>query len=115
VEGCRVRTQKFFVNHLSSIDPNQDRGFALWKCTRNLKRQPLHRFSLKRSDGTWAHSDSEIAEVFADDLENRFTPFDFETGQEDRNAISRFGLSFGPPVTVRPVDEEDVRESSWHG
>jgi len=35
-----------------------------------------NRFSLKRSDGTWAHSDSEIAEVFADVLENRFTPPD---------------------------------------
>jgi len=103
VEGCRVRNQKFFVNHLSSIDPNQDHGFA------------LYRFSLKRSDGTWSHSVSEIAQVFADDLENRLTPFDFETGQEDRTTISSFGLSFGPPVTVRPVDEEEVRESSWHG
>jgi len=40
------------------------------KCPRNLKRQPLHRFSLKQSDGTFALSVSEIAEVFADDLEN---------------------------------------------
>jgi len=75
-----------------------------------VKRQPLHRFSLKRSDGTWAHSDSEIAEVFADDLESRFTPFDFGTSQEVGTTISRFGLSFGPPVAVRPVGEEEVRD-----
>jgi len=31
------------VNHLSAID----HGFALWKCTRYLKRQYPHRFYLK--------------------------------------------------------------------
>jgi len=107
----RMAKSEFFVNHLSAIDPNQDHGFALWKSTRNLKRQPLYRFCLKRSDGTWSHSDSEIAEVFADDLANRFILFDFATIQEDRNTISRFELSFGPPVAMRPVDpwSEEVR------
>jgi len=106
----RMAKSEFYVNYLSAIDPNQDHGYALWRCTRNLKRQPLHMFSLKRSDGTWAHRDSEIAEVFVDELENRFTPFDFATRQDVRTTISRFGLSFGPPVAVRPVDEEEVRD-----
>ncbi|KAL7725116.1 hypothetical protein ACLKA6_018825 [Drosophila palustris] len=66
---------EFFVEKLRAIDPNQNRGFALWKCTRGLKRQPLRRFSLLRRDGTWARSDLEIAEEFATDLSERFTPW----------------------------------------
>jgi len=70
------------------------------KCPRNLKRQPLHRFSLKQSDGTFALSVSEIAEVFADDLENWFTPYDFAR-QEDRTTISRLWFLFGPPNHIK--------------
>ncbi|KAL7742887.1 hypothetical protein ACLKA6_016249 [Drosophila palustris] len=58
----------YFVDKLRAIDPNQNRGFALWKCTRGLKRQPMRRFSLLRRDGTWTRSDSDIAEEFANDL-----------------------------------------------
>ncbi|KAL7742559.1 hypothetical protein ACLKA6_019423 [Drosophila palustris] len=72
----------YFVDKLQAIEPNQNRGFAFWKCTRGLKRQPMRRFSLSRRDGTWARSDSDIAEEFANDLCERFTPFDLATDEE---------------------------------
>ncbi|KAL7725368.1 hypothetical protein ACLKA6_008577 [Drosophila palustris] len=101
---------EFFVEKLRAIDPNQNRGFALWKCTRGLKRQPLRRFSLLRRDGTWARSDLEIAEEFATDLSERFTPFDLASDEEVLATTSYAGVVPGPSVPIRQIDVSEVVE-----
>ncbi|EDV92488.1 GH11779 [Drosophila grimshawi] len=45
------------------------------KATCCVKRQPLRRIPIMRPDNTWYRSDAEIASAFADELEDRFTPF----------------------------------------
>ncbi|KAM8718776.1 hypothetical protein ACLKA7_001481 [Drosophila subpalustris] len=100
---------EFFVEKLRAIDPNQNRGFALWKCTRGLKRQPLRRFSLRR-DGTWARSDLEIAEEFATDLSERFTHFDLASDEEVLATTSYAGVVSGPSVPIRQIDVPEVVE-----
>ncbi|KAL7726442.1 hypothetical protein ACLKA6_004582 [Drosophila palustris] len=101
---------EFFVEKLRAIDPNQNRGFALWKCTRGLKRQPVRRFSLLRRDGTWARSDLEIAEEFATDLSERFTPFDLASDEEVLATTSYAGVVPGPSVPIRQIDVPEVVE-----
>ncbi|KAL7725176.1 hypothetical protein ACLKA6_017332 [Drosophila palustris] len=101
---------EFFVEKLRAIDPNQNRGFALWKCTRGLKRQPLRRFSLLRRDGTWARSDLEIVEEFATDLSERFTPFDLASDEEVLATTSYAGVVSGPSVPIRQIDVPEVVE-----
>ncbi|KAM8701997.1 hypothetical protein ACLKA7_005518 [Drosophila subpalustris] len=101
---------EFFVEKLRAIDPNQNRGFDLWKCTRGLKRQPLRRFSLLRRDGTWARSDLEIAEEFATDLSERFTPFDLASDEEVLATTSYAGVVPGPSVPIRQIDVPEVVE-----
>ncbi|KAL7725482.1 hypothetical protein ACLKA6_017773 [Drosophila palustris] len=103
---------EFFVEKLRAIDPNQNRGFALWKCTRGLKRQPLRRFSLLRNDGTWARSDLEIAEEFATDLSERFTPFDLASDEEVLATSSYAGVVPGPSVPIRQIDVPDQSSRS---
>ncbi|KAM8715441.1 hypothetical protein ACLKA7_002488 [Drosophila subpalustris] len=101
---------EFFVEKLRAIDPNQNRGFALWNCTRGLKRQPLRRFSLLHRDGTWARSDLEIAEEFATDLSERFTPFDLASDEEVLATTSYAGVVPGPSVPIRQIDVPEVVE-----
>jgi len=60
---------KYFDEMLLNADPTKTYGFKLWKCTRNMKRQPLRKISTKKSD-------SEISLAFADELEKRFQPFE---------------------------------------
>jgi len=37
-----------------------------------MKRQPLRKIPIKKSDDTWCRSDSEISVAFADELKKRF-------------------------------------------
>ncbi|KAL7724356.1 hypothetical protein ACLKA6_003001 [Drosophila palustris] len=100
----------YFVDKLRAIDPNQNRGFALWKCTRSLKRQPMRRFSLLRRDGTWARSDLDIAEEFANDLCERFTPFDLATDEEVLVTTTFSGVNPGPIAHISPIIAPEVVE-----
>ncbi|KAL7723677.1 hypothetical protein ACLKA6_017251 [Drosophila palustris] len=100
----------YFVDKLRAIDPNQNRGFALWKCTRSLKRQPMRRFSLLRRDGTWARSDLDIAEEFANDLCERFTPFDLATDEEVLVTTTFSGVNSGPIAHISPISAPEVVE-----
>ncbi|KAL7726446.1 hypothetical protein ACLKA6_004586 [Drosophila palustris] len=100
----------YFVDKLRAIDPNQNRGFALWKCTRSLKRQPMRRFSMLRRDGTWPRSDLDIAEEFANDLCERFTPFDLATDEEVLVTTTFSGVNPGPIAHISPISVPEVVE-----
>ncbi|KAL7745053.1 hypothetical protein ACLKA6_008120 [Drosophila palustris] len=100
----------YFVDKLRAIDPNPNRGFALWKCTRSFKRQPMRRFSMLRRDGTWARSDLDIAEEFANDLCERFTPFDLATDEEVLVTTTFSGVNLGPIAHISPISAPEVVE-----
>jgi len=44
--------RKYFDEMLLNADPTKPYGFNLWKCTRNMKRQPLRKIAIKKSDDT---------------------------------------------------------------
>ncbi|KAH8362499.1 hypothetical protein KR084_010323, partial [Drosophila pseudotakahashii] len=92
------------------IDPDADRGFELWKCTSGLKRQPLQKFPLLRSDGTWANKDDEIAKEFTDSLEERFMPFDLVTDEETAITENFDDLPSGPASQISPIDAEEFKD-----
>jgi len=50
--------------------------------TRIMKRQPLRKIPIKKSDDTWCRSDSEISLAFVDELEKLFQPFHLATRED---------------------------------
>ncbi|KAH8236081.1 hypothetical protein KR032_007806, partial [Drosophila birchii] len=67
---------EYFADLLRNAGPTKTHGLNLWKAAKAVKRQPPRRIPVRRADNTWCRSDSEISLAFADELEDRFQPFD---------------------------------------
>jgi len=53
-----------------------------------MKRQPFRNIPIKKSDGTWCRSDSEIYLAFADELEKGFQPFDLAIREDVEETLA---------------------------
>lgn len=60
--------------YLQNLDPSERSDYSLWKATHKLKRPIGYEFPIRLTDGNWARSPSDKVKVFADHLENVFTP-----------------------------------------
>jgi len=76
--------------------------------TRNMKRQPLQKIPIKKSDDTWCRFDSDISLAFAEELENRFQPFEL-AGREDVEETLAFLNAPSPDaLPIQHVSPEEV-------
>jgi len=65
-----------FKSYLSGLSATDDTDYSLWKATRRIKRPHTHVPPIRKIDGTWARSEQDKAEVYAQYLENVFQPND---------------------------------------
>ena len=65
---ARNATFEQFITSLSGDDT------SLWKATKSFKRPQLSVSPIRKSDGSWAESDTEKAAAFGDHLRQVFTP-----------------------------------------
>lgn len=63
-----------FKTYLSSLTNKKDSDYSLWKATKNLERPQQQNKPVRKGDGSWARSNEEKAEVFANHLQSTFTP-----------------------------------------
>ncbi|KAH8345619.1 hypothetical protein KR059_007662, partial [Drosophila kikkawai] len=89
-------------------DPTKSNGFNLWKCTRNIKRQPIRKIPIKKSDDTWCRSDTEISLAFADELEKRFQPFDLANPEDVEETLAFINAPSPEAVPIQHVSPEEV-------
>ncbi|KMQ83299.1 reverse transcriptase [Lasius niger] len=69
-------------NYLSNLSAEKESNYSLWKATKKLKKTVDHNAPIKKADGTWAKSDKEKAEIFAEHLAEIFKP---TSGDSDVN------------------------------
>ena len=62
------------TKYLQHLDPTERSDFSLWKATKKLKRPIAYESPIRLNDGNWARSPCDKVNVFADHLENVFTP-----------------------------------------
>ncbi|KAL7724254.1 hypothetical protein ACLKA6_008536 [Drosophila palustris] len=74
---------------LRNADPLKQGDFNLWHATKKLKRQPHAQHSVRNPNGQWCQSENDRIEAFADELKDRFTPFDFAPS-EHRHRVECF-------------------------
>lgn len=60
--------------YLENLTPTEKTDYSLWKATKKIKRPQQFSPPILKINKTWARTDSEKANVFADHLENVFTP-----------------------------------------
>ena len=71
--------QKSFQNRklksqLERLDPTKSTDYSLWKVTKNVLRPICSQPPIRNPDHTWAKTDTEKAEAFANHLSKVFTP-----------------------------------------
>lgn len=61
-------------NHLTELSAKKESNYSLWKATKESKKSVAHNAPIKKLDGTWAKSNREKAEIFAEHLADIFQP-----------------------------------------
>ncbi|KAH8308530.1 hypothetical protein KR059_008027, partial [Drosophila kikkawai] len=90
-------------------------GFNLWKCNRNIKRQPIRKITTKKSDDTWFRSDSEISLAFVDELEKRFQPVDLANPEDIEETLAFINAPSPEAVPIQHVNPEELHPSKAPG
>ena len=60
--------------HLESLSPTASTDYSLWKATRSMSKSVLSQPPIRKADNSWAKTDIEKAETFANHLEKVFAP-----------------------------------------
>lgn len=68
--------------YLSELTDGKETDYSLWKVTKKLKRPCMHSAPIRSLDGSWAKTNQQKAEVFANHLERTFQPNDGQLVQE---------------------------------
>jgi hypothetical protein len=79
--------------------------YSLWKATKRMKRPVVHIPPIRKEDGSWAKSDEQKAELFADHLEQIFEPNEQQSRNEDQLILSEENEEI-PLVTPKEVANE---------
>ena len=66
--------QHYLTNLTSTVEIN----YSLWTATKKLKRPQQHIPPIRKSDGSWARTDKQQAETFAEHLAMVFHPFQLQ-------------------------------------
>lgn len=72
---------------LRNLSPSAASDYTLWKATKKLKQPQQAAPPISKQDGTWARTDQEKADTFAEHLTRVFTPNPREVSTEEEGGI----------------------------
>jgi len=101
-------TKRKYFKMLLNADSTKPYGHNLWKSTRNMKRQPLRKIPIKKSDNTWWRSDSEIYIAFEDELEIRFQLFEVAIREDVEETLAFLDAPSPDALPIQHVSPEEV-------
>lgn len=99
-------------NYLKDLSAEKESEYSLWRATKYLKRPKQHIPPIKRNDGTWARSNQEKADVFANHLEETFTPLPRQCAFENIKRVSKIDLDHIPLVKFKELQKVITRLSN---
>jgi hypothetical protein len=94
---------KSVYKYLQELTAESKTDYSLWRVTKYLKRHVCHKPQLKRENGTWAKENKERTELFAEHLENTFTPNTSEDVEDELDEVINEETGIIPPVSRKDV------------
>lgn len=76
-----------FQVYLESLDATAATDYSLWKATKKIKRPITVSSPLRKPDSSWARSDQEKANTFAEHLTSVFQPHPYEGPPEHKKMV----------------------------
>lgn len=95
-------------NYLEGLSPTEATDHSLWKATAKIRKTQDFVPPIRKNDGSWARTDKEKANVFAEHLANVFQPFPSEISQEEDDAIIsvlEHPYQMAPPIKAIKLSE----------
>jgi len=92
-------------SYISNLNTDRSSGYSLWKCTKQLKRPIKHTPPIKKTDGLWARSAQDIADVFAEAFSKTFTLDDSSTPTSSSLNLNEHAIN---NHTLSPVSVDEV-------
>jgi hypothetical protein len=90
--------------YLQEHNAESETDYSLWRATKYLKRPVCHKPPLKRENGTWDRENNEKAELFAEHLENAFTPNTSGDIEDELGEVINEETGIIPPVSPKEVE-----------
>lgn len=88
---------------LTELTADQSTDYSLWKATKGLKRPILQNPPVRNADGSWARSNIQKANRFAEHLENTFQPNDGDDPPNWEETIQE-------NMAIRPTTANEISE-----
>ena len=73
-----------FTKFIESLSANENTNYSLWKTTKRIKKPIKQVPAIRKEDNTWARSNEEQAEEFANHLCSTFTPHNSNSSNLNR-------------------------------
>jgi hypothetical protein len=83
-----------FAYYIKNMEPNDH---SLWRATKKFKRPTPTVSPLRQVEGSWARSNSEKAQIFAEHLSSTFAPLNNQAGEEI-NSYFHAPCQLSPPL-----------------
>lgn len=98
---------EIFENKMQNLSATAATDYSLWKITKRFKRPKQNIPPIRKSDNTWAKSNEEKTEVFAEHLSSTFKPNPREANSNEENIINYLSspLQLSPPPKYVHVSE----------
>lgn len=103
-------------SYLQNITSTMDTHYALWKATKRLKQPKQHIPPIRKINGTWAKTDREKAEAFANHLQTVFQPLNMAPNNNYNKRINAFLKERMPnhKLKIPHVTLKEVKKTITH-
>lgn len=101
-----------FKAYLEGLDATAATDYSLWKATRKIKRPTVTSAPLRKTDSTWARSEQEKADTFAEHLSNVFQPHPYEGPPDHQEMVMELlNMTGVKEATPWNFTEKEVRRT----
>lgn len=98
------------TTYLKQLTATDETNYSLWKATKRLNQPKESIPPLQKNDGSWARSDAEKSEAFAEHLAGVFKPFP-GIAEEDQNVYNFLDAPLQLSAPIKPIKHHEVYEA----
>ena len=97
-EILKIKNESFEI-FLKGLSSDKNTEYSLWRATKGLKQSKTYNSPIQNSDGNWARSDQEKANLFADHLEEIFKAHAPEIMNDNNQCLFVSGTKYSEQET----------------
>jgi Reverse transcriptase (RNA-dependent DNA polymerase)/Endonuclease-reverse transcriptase len=102
-----------FKQRLEQVTATSKDDYGLWKIAKGIRREPQRNQPIKKTDGTWAKTDAEKADVFAKYLAEVFEPHPVLDTDSEREVKQYLEAPLQLDLPIKPFTVSEIKDTIW--